>query len=151
MRISAARDAGFVFPNAVKLQRQGDVFQSRERGDQVEGLKDESDAAAAEQGPLVVAEARVVDALEQDLSGGRRFDGAENRQQSALAGAGGTNDREQLALADDEVDTADGVDGDFTLSVRLLDVDGFNDFHELPPVVHLRRMGGGESEGWTLN
>ena len=70
--------AGFLFGHAVELQRQGDVFQGRERGNQVERLEDEADAAAAEQRPLVVAEAGVVDAFEQDLAGGRRFDRAEN-------------------------------------------------------------------------
>ena len=74
-----------VAADAAKQQRQGDVFQCRERGDQVEELKDKADFGSADQRSLAIAEFLELQVLKKHLTGGGGVERAEQVQQRGLA------------------------------------------------------------------
>ena len=112
--------AGFGRRHAAQLQRQGHVLLGRERRQQVERLEDEAHPLAADDRALVVVERGQIDAFEQHLAAAGRFDAAEDVQQGALARARRAHDRQQFALADLEVDAAQGVDAHLALGPVVL-------------------------------
>ena len=128
--VSAARRRASRRRHAAQFQRQSDVLLGRKRGQQIERLEDEPHPLAADDGTLVVVQRGQVDPFQQDLAAGGRFHAAEDVQQGALAGARRTHDRQQFALADLEVDAAQGVNANFPLGpVVLLQAAGFEHVH----------------------
>ena len=88
-----------------------DVLQHRAMREKVMGLEDEADAVAADGSEGVVVEAREVLAVEPHLAGVGAVEGSHDVEQGALAGAGGADDGDGLALADDEGGVAQDSQG----------------------------------------
>ena len=70
---------------AAELEGDLDVLTGGERGDEVERLEHEPHALAAEGGPLVLAERREVDPVEDDPAGGGTIEPGEQAEERALA------------------------------------------------------------------
>ena len=122
--------AGLGRRHSAQLQRQGHVLLGRKRRQQIERLEDEPHPLAADDGALVVVQRGQIDAFQQHLAAGGRFHSAEDVQQGALARARRTHDRQQFALADLEVDAAQGVNANLALGpVVLLQAAGFQHVH----------------------
>ncbi len=137
LSVSAARRRASGRRHAAQLQRQGHVLLGRERRQQVERLEDESHPLAADDRALVVVERGQIDAFQQHLAAAGRFHAAEDVQQRALARARRAHDRQQFALADLEVDAAQGVNAHLALGpVVFLQAAGFEH-------VHGQSLGGG--------
>ena len=77
---------------ASQLDRQGDVFQDRQRGDQIEELEDDADVAAAEERALVFAQGGQFDFAAmrayKDPPFGGTIDAGDEIEEGALAAAG---------------------------------------------------------------
>ena len=76
---------------AGELQRQGHVLQRGHGRDEMEGLEQDADPIAPEQGEPVLVETAQIDAVDQHLAGGRPLDPADDRHQAGLAGARGAH------------------------------------------------------------
>ena len=87
--------------------------------EQVERLEDESDALVAYGGEFVGHHRRDFLALDLDTAGGRSVEQADDVHERRLAGARGSHDREHLAIADLQVDTAESVHLDL---IELIDL-----------------------------
>ncbi len=72
-----------------------DVLEGRERGHQIERLKDEADLHGAE---VVDVELRQRLFAEENLALGRSIEAAEQVQERALAAAAGAGDRDRFGL-----------------------------------------------------
>ena len=83
--------------NAQKLQGQRDVLLDGEVGQDVEGLKHETHAAAAQQGLRVIIHARQVGAFEPHVTGVGLIETGEQIEQRRLADARFAHDGEILA------------------------------------------------------
>jgi hypothetical protein len=92
------------------VPRQLDVLEHREHRDQVEALEDEADGVQAQVGEHPLGERAGVLAGDLDDAGSRGVDAADEVEQGGLAAAGGARHREELALADLQVDAAEGRD-----------------------------------------
>ncbi len=90
-------------------QRHFDVLQHRELLNQVVRLKDEADPRRTDLAKLVVVHLRDVVIAQEVVARGRPVEAAEQVQQRALAGAGGTHDRHVVAGGDLERDAANGM------------------------------------------
>ncbi len=88
-------------------QRQFDVLERGRAGEQVEALEDEAEIVAAQERPLVAAEARDIDAVEAVGAGGRPVEAADDVHRGRLAGARRPHDGDELALADRQVDAVE--------------------------------------------
>ena len=86
------------------------VFFGGEGGEEMVGLEDEADFAAAELGHGVFAEVRDVFAIEDDLTGGGRVESGEEAEEGAFAAAGGAHDGGKLAAGNFEVDAFEDFD-----------------------------------------
>ena len=80
-------------------QRQGDVLDRARAREQVEILKDESDATAPDARERGFVEGRDVDRLEEVPAARRPVEAAEDVHQRRLAGAGCSHDRDELPRA----------------------------------------------------
>ena len=91
--------------------REHHVLERGSVAEQVEGLEHEADAARAQGGALLVAEAAGVDAV--DAVGARRrpVEAAEDVQERGLARARRPDDRQPVAAVDGQVDAAQGLHG----------------------------------------
>ena len=96
--------------DALDQQREFDVFSRGEDGDEVEGLKDESDFDAAEGGEARRAEFGCIDTLDEDAAGGGLVDATDEVEQRGLAAAAGAGDGQELAGGDVEAGVAQGAD-----------------------------------------
>ena len=88
----------------------GDVLQRAQPLDEVELLEHEADAAAAHGGEAAVAEAADVDAVDADRAARRLLQRADDVHQRRLAGPGRTDDDDELALLDAQVDAVERRD-----------------------------------------
>src|SRR4029077_517903 len=95
---------------AAKVQRQTDVLEGRERGQQVEELKDEPDLVAPHFRQLVVGQPGKRGAVDADLAGGRAIETADEIEEGGFAGAGRADDRDQLTAGNREGDVVEGDD-----------------------------------------
>ena len=66
------------------IERYLDVLQGRERGDQVEGLKDHADFLVADFGKLPLPHPAHVDAVKEDLARGGAVEPGDHAEQRAL-------------------------------------------------------------------
>ena len=94
-----------------EFERHGDVFQRRHVGDQVEGLEDDADVAAAEIGDLVLAEAMERRIVDVDLTAVELFQPGKHHQQGGFAGTGRADDADGFAGSDIEIDALQHMDG----------------------------------------
>ncbi len=109
------------------VQRHLDVFDHRQRGQQIVRLKDEADPRGADLGQLVVAHLRDVVVAEHEAAGGGPIEAAEQVEQRALAGAGRAHDRDVVALGHVERHAAQGVDrlaAEHVVLAEIGDADG---------------------------
>ncbi len=82
---------------AGQFVRQQDIFFRRKRRQQMVGLKDEADFAAAQQRHAVFVQAGDVLAVQNDSAGGGRVQARQQAQQRALAAARWSHDGDELA------------------------------------------------------
>src|SRR5260370_40031083 len=78
---------------------EGDVLEPRFPRDQLEVLKDHADRAA-KVGDLGIGQHGDVAAVDEDLSGGRRFGAKQELQESRLARSGRTGQENELPTVD---------------------------------------------------
>ena len=78
------------------LHRHRDVLDRRQRRHEMEELEDEPDLLAAQPGERVLAQARDVDAVDDDLAGGRRVEPGQQAEQRGLAAARRAHDGHEL-------------------------------------------------------
>ena len=93
-----------------QFQRQQDVFQCGERGQQLERLEHEADAAGAQAGAGVLVE--IVEALAEQFDFARRrlVEPCQQAEQGGFAGTGCASDRQRFARFDGEPDFAEDVE-----------------------------------------
>ena len=118
--------------DAVEHQRQADILDEGQFGEEVVTLEDEADPAPPDNREVVVAEGRQIDPLEDHLPGGRPGDATEKVEERALPRPRGPGDRHELPRLDLDIDTTDrhharrrsggGAEG-------LLEVYGLEDRH----------------------
>jgi acyl-CoA thioesterase I len=101
---------------AVQLERQHDVLQSREGGDQVEGLEDESHVRAAHPRAPVLIQRREVDAGDEDAAGAGRIEPGKQCQQRRLARTRSAHHGEGLPGSHNDADI--GENGERALRAR---------------------------------
>ena len=104
-RVDRGADPGAARGLVVHL-RQQHVLQRRPVRQQMEGLEDEPDPAAAQRGPVPVAQPARVQAVQQVAARGRRVEQAEQVQQRGLARAGRPGHRHVVTRLDDQVGRA---------------------------------------------
>ena len=107
---------------AAIAQRDVDVVEDVEVGDQVEALEDEADLLVADARLLAVREPRDVDAVELVGSGGEGVEQAGDVQERGLARARRAAHGDELALFDGERDVMQGPGLDQVGAVALGDV-----------------------------
>src|SRR6185295_8343696 len=90
--------------------RQHDVLENGTIGQQVERLKDESNTAAAQSGPLILAQLRRLDTVKNVLPAGWAVQATEDIQQRGFPRAGRTGYRQPFAAPQHEVDIDQCVD-----------------------------------------
>ena len=95
----------------VELVGEEDIFERGEGGDELVGLEDEAEGAAADGGELVFGEVGDGGAVEVDVAGGRGIETGEEAEEGRLAGAGGAHDGEELSGGDGEGDAFEDVEG----------------------------------------
>ena len=84
---------------AGEFQRHGDVFQRRHVGDQVEGLEDDADIAAAKIGERSSLRLWSGVSRMSDLAAVEPFEAGQHHQQCRLAGTGRADDADGFAFA----------------------------------------------------
>ena len=89
---------------AGKDHGEGDILQRRHHHDQVKGLEDITDAAAAKIGQLAGIELRHVDLIDEHRAFGRLVQAADHVEERRLSGAGWAHQRDVLASPDIQVD-----------------------------------------------
>jgi hypothetical protein len=103
------------------------VAHGGERGQQVEALEDEADLGAAGLGAFCVGEGGEVDAVDQHRAAGGAGETAKDVEEGGFAGAGGTDDGDELAWCDGEVDLAEGGNFQLAGAVGLAQIAGEDD------------------------
>ena len=103
---------------SAQVQREADVFERRQRRQQVEELEDESDLVAAHPRQVVVGEAGERLAVDAHTAGGRTVESADEIEERRLARSGGSDDRDHLAARDRDAHIVEG--GDAALAGELL-------------------------------
>ena len=119
-----------------------DVLQSRQDGQEVEGLEDETHAPAAQAGALLVAHLGKVLAFQDDLAASDVIEAGETVEKRRLAAARWTHDGDHLAAAHFEVDVDEGLDAQAAGLVGLAETASLND--------RLGRSGTGGRKGGRL-
>jgi hypothetical protein len=94
---------------ALAGQREHDVFQGGQVGDEVEGLEDEAEILAPEIGQLLLAEGIEVDTVHPYLAGAGVAESAENGQKGALTRTRWPHDAEKGPLRHAQVDPFQGL------------------------------------------
>ena len=113
---------------ALVKERDVDVLDDRELVDEVVGLEDEAERAAAEGGELVVVHGGDVLAAEKIFAGGGAVEAAEDVEESRFARTRRAHDGDVGAGFDDEADAAQGVNLDVTHRVGFVEVLDADDF-----------------------
>ncbi len=100
-------------------QREEDVLLRGERRDEVEGLEDEPDPAAAQHREVAVVECAQFGVADEDPAFGEIVEPGEAMQQCGLAGTRRPHDRGELAAAEGNGHVVEGAHGRFALSIDL--------------------------------
>ena len=97
------------------MQRDGYIFDCRERGEEIEELEDEADFVTANLGEGVVGIAGELGSVYGDGSGGGLVKSSDEVEERGFAGAGGSDEGDHFTLGDCEVDLVEGGDGALAL------------------------------------
>jgi len=119
-------------------ERHLDVLDDGEFADQVEGLKDEADAAPADAAQFVVGESGDVVAIEEIPPGGRAIEAAEQVHQRRLAASRRPHDGDVLAVFDPQIEAAERFDEHASVGLVV----------HLGEALKLRRGEHGGGGGW---
>src|SRR4051812_9421834 len=120
--------AAFAAGKFCEQQRQFNVLECGEDGNEIEGLKNEPDVLISPISELGFVEARDVDALDEAFAFGWAINARDDMEQGAFAGAGRAHQGEKFAGVDVERDVVEGSDIDFALSINLGEIsDGDDD------------------------
>jgi hypothetical protein len=92
---------------AGELERQQDVLERRQIAEQLERLKDESDSPAPQSRQLVLGERLNLPAVEPNFSLARSVETRRQAEEGRLSAARGTEDGDEVAGRDDQVDRVD--------------------------------------------
>jgi hypothetical protein len=95
--------------DSVELERQRDVLERGQPGQEVEVLEHVADRPASHPCPIRARHGGDVDPVDQHLAAARLLEAAGDRQQRALAGAARAHDGDELAAVDRQVDVAERV------------------------------------------
>ena len=109
---------------AGQVQRQQDVLLGGQRGQQVEGLEDEADPAAAQQGQGLVVQLGQLHPADLHRAGRGGVQAGQAVHQRGLAGSGRAHDRGELPLAEADGDAVQRADGGGAGAVGLDEVAG---------------------------
>ena len=90
---------------------QENVFERRERRDELIGLEDEADCLAAHLRELVFREVADGGSVQVHHAGGWRIEPGEKAEQRRFSTAGGAHDRDKLAAGNTEVQPLEDIDG----------------------------------------
>src|SRR5439155_23117296 len=93
-----------------QLDRQHDVFLGRKRGNEIVGLKDETELSPSQERQLVLVHLRNLLPLEPDGAARRRVESREKPEERALTAAGRPLDGDHLSLPNRQVDPPQDVD-----------------------------------------
>ena len=107
---------------AGQFQRHGDILVRRHGGQEVEGLEDDAEAAAARAGEAVLVEGGEVGARDADRTGGGALETRQDGHERRLARAGGAEEGDAVAPGDLEVDAAEDVDSPCAIAKRQSDI-----------------------------
>ena len=110
-------------------QGQLHVVKRRRPGQQVEGLKDETDLLVPDERQLVVVHDTDILSVQPIRTAGGRVETADEVHQRRLAGAGGPHDGDELAALDVDRDTLQRVDRFVAHSIGLPDFVGVDKQH----------------------
>jgi hypothetical protein len=108
--------------SALEHEGKHDVFLCGQSGDEIEGLENEADAAAAEEGQVVVGHVGEIGAVDEDATGIGDGKAGHEMEEGAFAGTAGAHDGEEFSLLDVEGDAAQGGDGAVALAEILGDI-----------------------------
>ena len=103
-------------------QGQFHLTQRRRPLEQVEVLEDETDLLVADTRQIGFAQLGNAHAIQEILAVGGLIKAAKNVHERTLAAATGTHDRDEFALVDQQVNTAQRVDFDIAHAIGLLDI-----------------------------
>ena len=103
-------------------QRELDVLEGVEDGDEVVELEDEADVPRAPRGQGGLVEARDLPAVNDDAAARRPIDAGDEVQQCGLARARRPHEREEVAARNVEGDAVQDRDFEFVAVVDLVDV-----------------------------
>ena len=131
---------------AGQLQRQHDVFQRGQSGQQLEGLEHETDSSRPQQGAAILVQAAEIDPRQPYPPLARHIQARQQPQQGRFAGTGGADHRHAFALADGEVDVVEDEQRTFRADDLLAQPLGPHDTAG-GLVVHWRRGGYAYSAG----
>ncbi len=112
---------------ALVEQRDLDVFDDRVLRQQVVGLEDEADVAAADLGELVVVHVGDVFVAEEIMAAGAAVEAAEQVQQRGFARAGRAHQGDEVAFLEVERHAGEGGHDDLFHLVVLDEVDDSSD------------------------
>jgi hypothetical protein len=107
-------------------QRQFDILLRRSAGEQVEALKDKTEAIAPQQGALVAVEPFNVDAAKAIFAGGRAIEAAEQVHRRRFTGTARPHHRDEIAGLNGEINPAQRLKCGLTLTVSLGDAAQFD-------------------------
>ena len=110
-----------------EAERQDDVLERRDRGDQVERLEDEADLLTTEDGEVLVVERAEVDVADDRLAGREGVEAGDAVHQRRLAGARRAHDRRETGTVELDGHAVEGLDDGVALAVVLHGVDGSGD------------------------
>ena len=102
----------------VQFQREGDVFAGGEGGDEIELLKDDADAAAAEEGELAFGHSGERFTGNFYEAGRRAVQGRAEVEQGGFAGTGGAHDGKKFAGGHGEINATER--GNFAFSLAIV-------------------------------
>jgi hypothetical protein len=89
-------------------------------------LKDQANAAPAEQGARIVIQAGQIDPIQVNRSSGGDIEPGDQMEQGALARAGGTHERDELSMLNSEVYPTERIGSSRAFAMRPGDAAYFN-------------------------
>ena len=119
---------------AVQHEGKGRVFQGGEGGQEIEGLKDETDPTAADSGEPALVQAPEIGAVQPYASPGGIVHAPAKMQQGRLAAPGRSRQGDELSFFQGQVHLPHGNHGCLSLGVGLSDCLGAEYRHTVPPV-----------------
>src|SRR5215510_11960331 len=116
----------FCLGTPVEDERQGNVLQCAQGGQQVEELKDEADPGTTEESDLVIRHLPNEALINQYLTAGGTIQTTDEMEQRAFSGAARPHDDSKLSFGDIQGDAVESDDFVFTLPVNFSNGDATN-------------------------